>query len=230
MTKKWYTPDPTPDCYGETGYTTVTYRKLRTPEEIKERRKNAAKREADIDFIMSHPVSRYRYERENHINSTVKRLEKNIPTMLNKYVLDFRSPKRKSYDPNYSRTTEALYHYVRNYIGNEGEPTVLLAIKTADELRKEEADKALHKKRGTRRERILEQNAEDGVFVAPKEFTEDFISKIVKTRNLRNLSQKDLAMLVNRPERDIRDLEAGNMPFDGGLKSLLIWKLGLQQQ
>jgi len=34
-------------------------------------------------------------------------------------------------------------------------------------------------------------------------------------------------MMVNRSEADIKAFEKGELAFDGGLKSLLIWKLGL---
>jgi hypothetical protein len=205
MTRKWYTPDPEPDCNNETGYTTVTYSKPMTEEERVERRKRAAAREEELDIIMSHPMTRFKYEREQKIEQTVKRLMK---------------------DPqNSKKTAKQLYQYVRGYLGNEGEPVIFIKPKTSEQIL-EEKKIFKQKRQNDKREREIERNAEMGIFEI-KEFDADFIASITKTRTQRKLSQKDLAMIVNQSERDIRDLEAGNLPFNGGLKSLLIWKLGL---
>lgn len=205
MTRKWYEPDPEPDCNGETGYTRVTYRKPITEEERKLRAARRKREEEDLDFIMADPMRKYRHEREQEIRRKVARFSK---------------------DPKYYQWSQAqLYAYVRGFMGNEGEPVVWKKAKSEEEIQKEKLKRREQRRATRRRERELERRAEEGDF-SVKEFDSEFIARVIKTRNDREMTQKDLAKTVNRPEGVIRDLEAGKLPFDGGLKSLLIWKLG----
>lgn len=204
MTKKWYTPDPEPDCNGETGYMRVTYRKPITEEERKLRAARRKQEQEDLDFIMADPMRRYQYERDQEIQRKVVRFSK---------------------DPKYYQWTQAeLYAYVRGFMGNQGEPVVWKKPKSEEEIQKEKLERR-EQKRSTRRERDLERHAEEGNFVV-KEFDSEFIARVIKARNNREMTQKDLAKMVNRPESVIRDLETGKLPFDSGLKVLLMWKLG----
>lgn len=233
MTKTYYTVDPEPDENGETGFVTVHYKRptagrvsypsqpdkhgnveyKRYPDinmrEVKAKREKAKKREAELEEIMAHPLSRYRYEKEQKIRCVVKRLQK---------------------DPKWYKYSESeLYRYVRGYIGNMDEPIVWTKAKTEAELQKERADKMQKRgaRRGTRRTQKLEQDAEDGNFTK-KVFDQEFIDRVRSIRESRKMTQKDLAMLINKPEGYIRDFELGKLDYDGGLKSILIWKLGIQ--
>lgn len=205
MTKKWYEPSTEPDCNGETGYTRVTYKRPMTVEQRKLRAELRKKEQEDLDYIMSDPMRRYKYERDMEIDRKVKRFSR---------------------DPKFYQWTQAqLYAYVRGFMGNEGEPVIWKKPKSEEEIQKEKLERREQRRATRRREREMERRAEEGDFTM-KEFDAEFIARMIKTRNDRKMTQKDLAKVVNRPEGVIRDLEAGKLPFDGGLKSLLIWKLG----
>lgn len=74
--------------------------------------------------------------------------------------------------------------------------------------------------------RRLEQQEADGDYEV-KMFDRNFIQKMIQKRIELGKSQKEMAFMLNRPESLLAKFEKGELPFDGGLKSLLIWKLGL---
>ena len=204
--RTWYTPDIEPDQNGNTGYLTVHYRNpYLTEKDVEDRQRRAYKRRLEEEAIMADPLKRFRHEKKAEIRRCVARLSK---------------------DPRYYKFSERqLYQHVTDNYGNQGEPVIISKPKTEAEVQKEK--KANRKYRSTtRRERNIERNAEEGNLVL-KEFGRDFIEKIKTIRTQRELTQEDLAKMVNRTKNEIRDLENGQLQFDGGLKSKLIWKLGL---
>tara|TARA_A100001015_G_scaffold288391_1_gene359186 strand:+ start:2722 stop:3345 length:624 start_codon:yes stop_codon:yes gene_type:complete len=202
----WYTPDPEPDQDGNTDYLTVHYRNPYLSEKEKETRaRRSHKRQIEEEEIMADPIKRYRHEKKSEIRRQAARMRK---------------------DPKYFKMSDQqIYKHVSDNFNNQHEPTVLIKTKTEAERQKEKT--ANRKPRTTtRRERNIERNAEDGNLVL-KEFGRDFIEKIKTTRTQRGLTQEELAKMVHRNKNEIRDLENGELQFDGGLKSQLIWKLGL---
>jgi hypothetical protein len=62
-----------------------------------------------------------------------------------------------------------------------------------------------------------------------KNFETAFIKNVVLKRIERELTQEQLAHLVNRPCSEINRFESGQLQFDAALKSQLIWKLNLSK-
>lgn len=206
MGRIWYTPDIEPDQNGNTGYLTVHYRNpYLTEKDVEDRRRRSYKRQLEEEAIAADPLKRYRYEKKAEIRRRVARLSK---------------------DPQYNKMSEKhLYQHVADNYGNQGEPVIITKPKTESEVQKENTANRKYRST-TRRERNLERNAEEGNLVL-KEFGRDFVEKIKTIRTQREITQEDLAKMVNRTKNEIRDLENGQLQFDGGLKSKLIWKLGL---
>jgi DNA-binding XRE family transcriptional regulator len=202
----WYTPDPEPDQAGNTDYLTVHYHDPYITEKEKETRaRRAHKRQNEEEEIMADPVKRYRHEKKQEIRRRAERLRK---------------------DPAYNKMTEhQIYRHVADNYGNQNEPTILTKSKSEAERQKEK-NAGRKPRTTTRREQAIERNAEAGNLVI-KEFGRDFVDKIKATRTQRGVTQEELAKMVHRTKNEIRDLENGELKFDGGLKSQLIWKLGL---
>lgn len=205
MTRAWYVVDPEPDQDGQTGFMVVQYRKPRTKREILARQRRAEKRESELKAIMSDPVTAYQYERDMEIRRRMRRLE---------------------HDPKFGRYSQReLERYVTSYMGNAAEPLILKKLSSSSS--------APHGNSANRQALKVERNAEEGNLSAPKAFTSDFIQRVKSTRQNRTntdgtpMTQKDLAMLVNRHENIIKDFEKGELAFDSALKALLVWKLGL---
>lgn len=213
MTRKYYSPDPEADENGQTGYTIVSYRRPRTEREIQTRRRNAEKRALELEEIMADPVTAYRYERDQEIKSRYLRLER---------------------DPKFAALgRSAILRYIRSYMGNDGEPMILKNPSMADDRKKKvEVRVAGGRNRGSRHDREVEQNAEEGNLKTVL-FDPAFIERVKSARMNRVdadgkvMTQKELGMLINRTESVIADLEQGLLPYSGGLKALLTWKLGL---
>ena len=70
----------------------------------------------------------------------------------------------------------------------------------------------------------VERAAEDGNYKV-RTFDPVFIEQIKTIRQEKGLSQKDLAVAINRPVNEIAALERGELVFNGQLKSLLHQKL-----
>lgn len=73
----------------------------------------------------------------------------------------------------------------------------------------------------------IEHAAEVGALAPPKQFTEDFIQRVVAARLKKGLTQETLAALINRKTADITLFERADLAFDPALKSQLMWKLDL---
>lgn len=200
-----------------TGWTTVSYHRPRpTRSEDEQRAYDMRKQEeyARMTEIMNDPVKRWNYERRQDIYATTRRL-----------MRDQRF---------YGWTFKEVRAYVDGYKNRSSEPTVLLnpkADKSTAAVTKDGKRRA-----GSRRDAALERRAEDGIF-SQKEFTREFVDQVKRARSSRKtvdaegvehvMTQQDLANLLNTNVSIIHDFESYKLPFDGGLKSKLIWKLGL---
>lgn len=78
MTRKFYVPDDEPDCNGQTGYMFMRTHRPATKDEREVRRRNAKKRAAELQLIMSDPVSAYDYNRDLIVKSVARRMEKDL--------------------------------------------------------------------------------------------------------------------------------------------------------
>lgn len=208
-----YNPAPVSRKKGHqvSGWKTVTHRKPRpelTSEQKRAYEMRKRERAEEMALIMSDPVLAWKYKRRQRISGEVMRLSK-----------------QQRY---HGMSKRDLWRYVESYISRSDEPTIIYG--------KHNASTAL-KRTGTRREALVERRAEEGNFVK-KEFDRDFIQRIQQTRMNRTMTnpdgterpmtQEDLGQLLSVGTNVIRDFEAGKLPFDGGFKSKLIWKLGLQ--
>ena len=205
MVKQWYISDPEPDVNGVTGYTYILYRKPRTERETKLRQLRAFKRECELEKIYADPMTAFKYERDMEIRSRVRVLER---------------------QPKFAHlSTKDLVHYVKSFMNNDNEPLIIKNPNFATGKKPDDVDKP-HTSKQARRLHKIEKNAEEGNFTV-EVFEAELIEKIKQTRQHRSMTQKDLAMLVNRHESDIKALEKGELAFDRGLKALLLWKLGI---
>lgn len=201
MTRKWLVPDPEPDVNGETGYMTVYYSKPRTQREIDQRRHRAEKRAVEREQIQTDPMTDYETEKKFIETMTVRRLRKH---------------------PSFScYTTKQLYRHVQQYSSSDRMPIVLSKTSGSGQAERRKAAPA-----GSRKFRKIEQRAEAGDYEI-KKFTPKFIEAVTRARNSRNMTQAELAKLVNVTENDIARFEKGEATYSGALFSTLTWKLGL---
>jgi len=200
-----------------TGWTTVSYHRPRPVRSDDEQRAYVLRKQeehAKLDAIMADPVKRWNYERRQDIYATAQRL--------------MREPRFHGW------TFREVRAYVNGYKSRSGEPTVLLNPNANDKptvLAKSGKGRA-----GSRREAAIERRAEDGIFTQ-KEFSREFVDQVKRARCSRKtvdaegvehvMTQQDLASLLNTNVSVINEFENYTLPYDGGLKSRLIWKLGL---
>ena len=215
MTRKWHYPDP-----DNPGFTLFTYRKPETNADCEARKRRARRRAQDLEEIMSDPMSKYLYEKKEYEKSLVNRLS--------------REPKYGGY------TRSALLMIVRSRMNNDRMP-LIINKKSDKEKDKEQPHQHVMKRRdrhgitGDRSTKSrkdldkIERNADEGLFIK-KEFSPKFILLVKQTRTTRNFTQKQLAMTVNVTENDIKKLENGELPYDSGLRALLMWKLGFKME
>jgi hypothetical protein len=212
-----------PLVHGEkqpTGWTTVSYHRpqpVRSKDEQHAYEMRKQEELSKMDDIMNDPVKRWKYERRQDIYTTAQRL-----------MRDQRF---------YGWTARQVRAYVDGYKNRSGEPTVLLNPKANDRSPTTVTETRGGKRRaGSRRDAALEYRAEAGDF-SQKEFSREFVDQVKRARSSRKtvdtegvehvMTQQDLANLLNANVSVIHDFESYTLPFDGGLKSKLIWKLGL---
>jgi len=200
-----------------TGWQVVSYIKpvpVLTADQENEKRRSREKRLAFMEATMKDPVRRYWYERNQEINRVTTQLQK---------------------DHRYSGWSKTMIRdHVSRSMSRDREPVVINPI--SDEDRDMGITSAHKRRRGTRRDAIIERRAEEGD-LKQKMFDREFIDKIRQARERRSIvgpdmeerqmTQRDVAVLVNVKPSVINDFESGNLAFDGALKAKLIWKLGL---
>lgn len=191
---------------------TISYRRKPTEEQRRRRREKAALRAE----IMSDPKKRYDYERKQNIRAAALRMMRD-----NRY---------------YGWTYRQLCSYVDSCMPRNDEPMIITNPKLAKAAAKEAStDKIRRQPAGNRAATEVERRADEGDFTT-KTFSADFIKQITdKRRSMtvddgdggkRPMTQKDLALLINRDAALIKAFEAGELLFDVKLKQQLNWKLG----
>ena len=70
----------------------------------------------------------------------------------------------------------------------------------------------------------VERNAEEGDY-KQKRFDAEFVKKVRLAREKLGLTQKDVAMQIQRHETEYSAFERGELLFDTSLKSMLQWKV-----
>ena len=192
------------------GFTIVTYKhELLTDEEQRARVTKGIDKKTMEQEIYSNPVTAYLYNKQLEDMCTVRRLSK--------------QPKFSNYNTN-----QLLDHVKRNS-SNDSMPLILRKAKHGSEDISPHAILKGIKQvyRTSARERRIEQNAEAGKFEPRRYFTGEFIDQVKDIRNIRNMTQKDLALLVDVNEYDIRSFEAGDMTYNGTFRANLMRKLGM---
>jgi DNA-binding transcriptional regulator YiaG len=156
--------------------------------------------------INSNPITKYLYERDQAQEHAVRRLAK-----------------QRGWD---TKPREYILQYVRANWNNSAEPT-MLGSKAANQdegytkrMTLRQHLKSTRRAHEPARLNAVERSAEDGNYKT-RSFDPVFIEQVKQMRNDHGLTQKDLAVSINRPVSDIASLERGDLVFDGELKSLL---------
>jgi DNA-binding XRE family transcriptional regulator len=209
--RRWYLKEKQEDD----GFKTVTYIRELSDHKISdearaernERRREHSAMEAEIS---QDPVAAYLHEKQKEDMCTVRRLSK--------------KPEFGTY------TQKQILEYVKRTSSNDGMPIVVRRAKAGeDEISPHKLLKDIKKSyRISRAERRIEKNAEEGKFEEHRQFDPEFISDVTAARNYRGMTQRDLALLVNVSENEIKAFEAGKLMYNGALRATLLWKLGMQ--
>jgi ribosome-binding protein aMBF1 (putative translation factor) len=197
MVKTWMTPAD------NEGFREVTYRNPNAPQK-REKNKNQLSWEA----YRYDPMARYAHDKALHCAVMGRRISKDPRT-------SFLSQARRDALAQSSWNADAMPMILRK----EGSGP-------SKELARSHAQVNRQKGKTSGELRKVERDAEEGA-VRTKTFDREFVDLVRTARAQRELTQSDLAKLVNVLEGDIRDLEKGTLLYDGELKSLLMWKLSL---
>jgi hypothetical protein len=203
--------EPNPDPANGPFYT-VTYGAPPVPPEIKAaRRRRARQNELYMSEINSNPLTKYLYERDQEQEFAARRLAK-----------------QPGWD---TKSWEQVLRHVKANWNNSAEPTILgsrahsMEEGYSNRMTLRQHLKASRRINEPARLNAVERAAEDGNYQV-RNFDSIFIDQVKQLRNDKGLSQKDLAVAINRPASEIAALERGELPFNGELKSLLHQKLG----
>jgi len=210
MVRKWIKLDtePNPDPQNGSFYT-VSYKRQRSQEHlnfIHQRRKNQFEY---LQTVMSDPVTAYEHEREEYVNGAIRRLSRTFEHS-GKERWQLRAlvphPQYKEYAPVIITGTPV----------NNGNVT------PAEAVRKNVTNKKFQLSH--RESSKLEHRAYAGDY-AIRKFDTGFIQFVRKARLEHDLSQEDLAHMVNVPVSQITLLEKGELMYSGVLKAALKRKL-----
>ena len=200
MTKTYYTIDAS-NTDPENGpfYTIHHKRKPMTPKE-KYQHENKVKR--NLEFMREvnrNPVTKYMYEKEFNQRLYARRLGKTVEWG--------------------DVSMEKIMSYIRANWNNSEEPTLLGSNSFKDEnyTTKMTFRGQLKNARSLRKTEI---NAENGNFEQRK-FDHAFVETVKAARNKLELTQEELAKLLNRPISEISQFENHDLPFNGEFKDLL---------
>jgi hypothetical protein len=197
----------------QVGWQTVTYRRGKelSEEQIADRDRKRQLRAEEEERIRADPVASALRERKHGIWAAVRRLE--------------RTPKF------YGWTRKQIRDYLESQVSYDRVPTIICKD---DPDADPDAPRRNRDKGG--RARRVERNAEEGKLQLTH-FTKEFVDQVKAARaarqvagedgEMRPMTQADLARLVSRTANEIKAFEAGEMLFDGQLKTLLMWKLGM---
>jgi DNA-binding transcriptional regulator YiaG len=220
--KSWIDPEP-----GNGPFYTVHYIKKTRKDPINNRQR------VFMEEVNSDPVTKYLYTRDAEQLSYARRLSRQ-PKWINKTWEETLKYVRQNWD----NSAEPVMVGKRfNYGGQEeGYSGKMTFRDQLNRVRKAHAQAAnapsgAGSSRRNWRERAqqhasVESKAEEGDYNL-KMFSDDVVEQIKQARNARELSQKDLALLVNCPVADITKLEKGELAYDGSFKELLFRTLEL---
>lgn len=220
MVRKWMIPDinvnvhdPTPELGP---FKTVTYKKKRSEADVLSSRKRQSEYNEYLNEINDDPELKYAYEKEVEQRSCVARLTKNRE-LRNKLGLIQKRDVVQYVKDNWNNTREPHVIYSRGNSNHDSENKNMTFRQRLRHVRTREESKRLSE---------IERRADEGVF-AQKHFDKEFIDLVKSARNSQNMTHEQLASKLNRSVGDVKTFENGEMLFNGGFKSLLIWKLAL---
>jgi len=200
--------EPNPDPANGPFYTVNYVRE--SPEDKAARNRRALQHELYMAEINSNPLTKWLYERDRDQEHAARRLSK-----------------QRGWD---TKSREQILHYVRANWNNSTEPTIMGSMAALQEegyskrMTLRQHLKASRRLNEPARLNSVERAAEDGNYKV-RTFDPVFIEQIKTLRQEKGLSQKDLAVAINRPVNEISSLERGELVFNGELKSLLHQKL-----
>ena len=153
-----------------------------------------------IAEINSNPVTKYVYDREMDQRHYARRLAKQS---------------KWSY-----KSMDDIMRFVRLNWNNSSEPTIV-GSRATDEgfTNRMTFRQQLHSARSARHGAV-ERAAEDGNYQTRK-FTQEFVDSVKSARNLKGVTQQELAIAINCTANEITRLERGVLNYDGDLKSRL---------
>lgn len=202
--KMWLSP---PD---REGFCEVSYSNPNEPERSARSRvgNNTGLPQLSWDAYRNDPMSRYAYDYALYCKVWHRRLSKDPATS----------------NLSYSER-DAL---IRARWNPDAMPTILRKEGSGPTVAVARANVQVNRQKGKSAAELnkVERNAEEGN-LKTRAFTRDFIELVRTARVQRDMSQGDLAKEVNVLEGDIKRFEKGELMYDGALKSLLTWKLGL---
>jgi DNA-binding transcriptional regulator YiaG len=190
------------------GWTVVCYSREESPQV--RAMKNFVRRQnyALEQETLADPMSAYLDHREQNIIAAVKRA--------------LRQPQ------NWNKTEQEVLESIKMRMGADAMPVVVNGGSfSKPEIEQRTLRKSLknHRFKGisSKQRRMLE----DDETAVIKEFDREFINLVRFTRQQKKISQTELGKLVNLTLADVRAFERGELPYDGSLKTMLVWKLEL---
>jgi ribosome-binding protein aMBF1 (putative translation factor) len=198
---KYFCVDPT-----DPSFTVVNYRAYLSPAQLEARKNRRLKNYTALQAKLSDPVEAFFYEKERLEIAAAKRAEK--------------LPK------NGGKTFRQLIHEAQLRSSSDRMPLMIRNPKNTTEKGQVVERKVVKntRQRASRFQKKLESNADEGNFTTTA-FDPDFIKSVKKMRRDKNLSQRDLSLLINVKEFEIRAFERNELPFDASLKALLTSQL-----
>ena len=173
------------------------------PPKVRAARERAAKqREFALAEINSDPLTQYLYKRDQAQEFAARRLAN-----------------QRNWD---TKSWEQILQHVRANWNNSEEPTILGGHQEEGFSKRMTYRQHLKAQRRMEPGRLnaVERSAEAGNYQV-RMFDPIFIEQVKQARNEQGLSQSELAAAIYRQPNEIAQLERGELPFNGELKSLL---------
>ena len=216
---KYYRPDSRPDCEG---FTYVSYRNPKWETQTREDRKQRALAEKRRLWRQSErerdPMYVHRMQQREHEEFWSRRLER---------------------DPRYRDCDRVP---IPSFPHQNWEP-VMVDNRKRDEngdvigarrrrppganRRERQGNRSRHQKTQAQQAQV-ERQADEGSFKR-RLFDRAFVERVKNARINKKMKQDDVAMLVNCTLKEIQQFEKGEMEFDAGFKSQLIWRLDMSK-
>ena len=195
-------PDPENPGWTVVRYSRDESEQARAMKNFTRRQKYALEQEQLCD-----PMSAFIYNREQNLISAVKRA--------------LRQPE------NWHKSEQEILESIKMRLGNDEMPVVVNGSGglSKPSIEQRTLRKGVNNRRfkgiNSKQRRMLEDDESSVI----KEFDREFINLVRFTRQQKKISQTDLGKLVNLTLADVRAFERGELPYDGSLKTMLVWKL-----